>query len=81
MQYIESFSAVKSENFIGKISIFLIFMLKTFLAGKVLTGTHNLCFGSKIDIPLYTPVLLYKFGVQGVYISQIYFPDVFLNAG
>ena len=32
----------------------------------VLTSTHNLCFGAKIrkmDIPLYTTVLLYKYGV------------------
>ena len=34
----------------------------------VLTCTHNLCFGAKIrkiGIPLHTPVLLYKSGVQG----------------
>ena len=31
-------------------------------------STHNLCFGAKIrkiGIPMYTPVLLYKSGVQG----------------
>ena len=36
----------------------------------VLTGTHNLCFGAKIrkiDIPLHTPVVLYKSGVQWGY--------------
>ena len=41
----------------------------------VLTSTHNLCFGSKIrkiDMPL-TPVLLYKSGVYGVYITRIFF--------
>ena len=36
---------------------------------EVLTSTHNLCFGAKIrkkiGIPLHTPVLLYKSGVQG----------------
>ena len=34
----------------------------------VLTSTHNLCFGAKIrkiSLPLQTPVLLYKSGVQG----------------
>ena len=34
----------------------------------VLTSTHNVCFGSKIrkiGIPLHTPVLKYKSGVQG----------------
>ena len=34
----------------------------------VLTSTHNLCFGAKIrkiGIPLQTPVLLYKSGIQG----------------
>ena len=38
------------------------------LDGAVLTSTHNLCFGAKIrkiGIPLQTPVLLYKSGVQG----------------
>ena len=34
----------------------------------VLTSTHNLCFEAKIrniGIPLHTPVLLHKSGVQG----------------
>ena len=34
----------------------------------VLTSTHNLCYGvkiRKIGIPLHSPVLLYKSGVQG----------------
>ena len=38
------------------------------IAEAVLTSTHNLCFGAKIrkiGIPLHTPVLLYKSGVQG----------------
>ena len=41
-------------------------------------STHNLCFGAKIrkiGLPLHTPVLLYKNGVQGVYITRICFPD------
>ena len=41
--------------------------------------THNLCCGAKIrkiGIPLHTPVLLYKSGVQGgVYIARTCFPD------
>ena len=44
----------------------------------VLTNTHNLCFGAKIrkiGIPLHTPVLLYKSGFEGVYISRTCFPD------
>ena len=39
-------------------------------------STHNLCFGSKIrklGVPLQTPVLLYKSGVQG----GIQFMDMF----
>ena len=44
-------------------------------------STHNLCFGAKIrkiDLPLYTPVLLYKSGVQGdVYCTDTFFPDGF----
>ena len=57
------FSPVKTENFIRKILIFFLFLLKA-----VLTSTHNLCFGAKIrkiGIPLHTPVLLYKSKVQG----------------
>ena len=41
---------------------------KTKTAEAVLTSTHNLCFGAKIrkiGIPLHTPVLLCKSGVQG----------------
>ena len=38
------FSEEKLENFIRKISIFLIFLLKTYAVGS----THNLCFGTKI---------------------------------
>ena len=56
MQYTEIFKIVKNENFQKKKNdIFLIF-------------AHNLCFGAKIrkiGIPLHTPVLLYKSGVQG----------------
>ena len=43
-----------------------------------LTSTHNLCFRAKIrkiGIPLHTPVLLYKSGVQGVFIARTCFPD------
>ena len=42
----------------------------------LLTCTHNLCFGAKIrkiGIPLHTPVLLYKSGVQG----GIHYMDMF----
>ena len=41
-------------------------------------STHNLCFGSKIrnlGIPLQTPVLLYKSGFEGVFITLACFPD------
>ena len=44
----------------------------------VLTSTHNLCFGAKIrkiGIPLQTPVLLYKMGFKGVYITRTCFRD------
>ena len=65
MQYRDFFSAVKSENFIGKSSIFLIFYAQNIDCGytlepplteAVLSSTHNLCFGSKlrkIGIPLF----------------------------
>ena len=46
------------------------------LRRAVLTSTHNLCFGAKIrkiGIPLHTPVLLYKSGVQ----RGIHYTDMF----
>ena len=55
--------------------------MKIFDIGKaVLTSTHNLCFGAKIrqiDIPLHTPVWLYKSGVQG----GIHFTDMLCESG
>ena len=66
------FLALKIENFPLKIfDIFLIFAQNidcVCMLEPVLTSTHNLCFGAKIrkiGIPLHTPVLLYKSGVQG----------------
>ena len=61
--------------------IFSLFLLKHRLwvhvrTEAVLTSTHNLCFGAKIrkiGIPLHTPVLLYKSGVQG----GIHYMDMF----
>ena len=41
-------------------------------------STHNLCFRAKIRkkyIPLYTPVLLYKVGCKGVFLSRTCFRD------
>ena len=35
-------------------------------------STHNLCFEAKIGMPLHTPFLLYKSGVQG----GIYYTDM-----
>ena len=49
---------------------------KNRLGEAVLTSTQNLCFGAKIrkiGIPLHTPILLYKSGVQG----GIYYTDMF----
>ena len=50
------------------------------LIEAVLTSTHKLCFGAKIrkiDIPLHTPFLIYKSGVQGaVYFLCICFHSV-----
>ena len=46
------------------------------------TGTHNLCFGAKIrriGIPLHTPVLLYKSGYKGIYITWTCYPDVLIS--
>ena len=41
-------------------------------------STHNLCFEAKrrkIGIPLFIPVLLYKSGVYGVYITRKCYTD------
>ena len=63
---------VKIENFQYKnFDIFINFAQNIdcgYTLEPVLTSTHNLCFGAKIrkiGIPLHTPVLLYKSGVQG----------------
>ena len=70
MQYTETFSAVKIENFIGKIfDHYTCTLAQSIDSGytlEVLTSTHNLSFGSKIRKIVYlydTPVLLYKSGV------------------
>ena len=51
----------------------------THLRKAVLTSNNNLRFGSKIrklGVPLNTPVLLYKSGVQGgIYFLLTFFPD------
>ena len=68
-----NFFRSKIDNFQRKIfDIFLIFAQNIdcgyTLGEAVLTRTHNLCFRAKIrkiGIPLHTPVLLYKSGVQG----------------
>ena len=78
MQYTENVLVVKNEKFHWKkIDIFLIFaqnidcgctLEPNRLDEAVLTSTHNLCFVAKIrkiGIPLQTPVLLYKSGVEG----------------
>ena len=67
-------SEAKIENFIGKVLIFVIPLLKTLIVGTLIVGTRynclveavlkssdNKCFRAKlrkIGIPLYTPVLL-----------------------
>ena len=84
MQYTEIFSAVKIKNFIGKISTFLIFLLKTLIVGTeaVLTSTHNLCFGSKIRKNRYTPITptftieMGGGGYEVVYTARTCFLDV-----
>ena len=72
-----NFFRSKIDNFHRKnFDIFLIFAQNIdcgyTLGEAVLTSTHNLCFGAKIrkiGIPLHTPVLLYKSGVQrGIHI-------------
>ena len=76
MQHTEIFSTVKIVKFILK-KIFDIFHIfaQNIEAEAVLTSIHNLCFGAKIrkiGIPLHTPFLLYKSGVQG----GIYYTDM-----
>ena len=85
MQQIDNFFSFKNEKFqLKNFDNFLIFapkhrlwvLVRTASAEAVLTSTHNLCFGAKIrkiGIPLHTPVLLYKSGVQG----GMYYTDMF----
>ena len=87
MQYTEIFKVVKRKIFSRFLfAIFLIFAQNIDCgytlepprrgSSNVLTSTHNLCFGAKIrkiGIPLHTPVLLYKSGVQGA----IHYKDMF----
>ena len=86
MQYTEIFSAVKTENFTRKkLDISYIFAQNLHCGYTLepphrggLTSTHNVCFGSKIrklGIPLETPVVPYKIGVQGLYITRTCFLD------
>ena len=91
MQYTEIFSTVKNENFIRKILIFLMFLLKTLwvhirttsLGDAVLMSTRNLCFESKIRkmACLFIPQFHYvKVGFKGVYFSWTCYPDASRNA-
>ena len=77
MQDIEIFSVSKIENFIRIFLIFFLFFAQNIDCEAVLTSTHNLCFGAKIrkiGIPLHTPVLLYKSGVQGgIHCTDMFF--------
>ena len=60
------FSAVKIQNFIRIILIFLLGYTLEPRVVAVLTSYHNLYFGAiirRIGIPLHTPALLYKSGV------------------
>ena len=65
-QYSVIFLEAKIENLIGKISIFFFYIFAQNIHSGytlVLTSTHNVYFGSKLrklDIPLQTPVFLYK---------------------
>ena len=75
MQYTEIFSALKIENFQLKNFDIFLFFAQNIDCGYTLEPPR-LCFGvkiRKIDIPLHTPVLLYKSGVQG----GIHYTDMF----
>ena len=79
MQYTEIIFALKIENFQLKTFDILLIFAQNIDCGYTLEpprSTHNLCFGAKIrkiGIPLHTPVLLYKSGVQG----GIHYTDMF----
>ena len=77
MQYKEIFFKIKNGKFLWKnFDIFAQNIDCGTALEAVLMSTHNLCFGAKlrkIGIPLHTPILLYKSGVQG----GILFMDMF----
>ena len=73
--------------FIRKILIFSLFFAQNIDCGYtlgVLMSTYNLCFGAKIikiGIPLHTPVLIHKVGLEGVYITRTCFHDETVSRG
>ena len=69
MQYTVIFKVVKNENFQQKLFDIFLISAQNIDCGYTLEPPRlNLCFGAKIrklGIPLQTPVLLYKSGIQG----------------
>ena len=89
MQYTEIFKVLKNENFQKKIFDIFLVLAQNIDCGYMLEPPHlnedpQSMFWSKkirkISIPLHTPVLLYKRGLKGVYISQTCFPDASFEA-
>ena len=69
--------SLKNENFQQKMFYIFLIFAQNIDCGYSLEPPQ-LCFGAKIrkiGIPLHTPVLLYKSGVQGVYITRTCFRD------
>ena len=69
MQYTEIFSALKIQNIMGKVLMFLFVLLKTSIVGTRFNEYPQSMFWIKDkkkncrSISLYTPFLLYKSGV------------------
>ena len=70
------FSVVKNENFHWKIFNIFLIVAQNINCGYTLEPPRPLCFGAKIrkiDIPLHTPVLLYKSGIyRGIRFKEMF---------
>ena len=73
------FKLEKLKNFSRKFLIFFFIFAQNIDCGYTLEPPRRVCFGAKtrkIDIPLHTPILLYKSGVQGgILVLRTCFPD------
>ena len=74
MQYTGFFSPVKIENFMRKILIFFLFLLKTLIVGTRRGGSNEYP-QSMLVYPCIPQFYCLKVGFEGVFIARTCFPD------